>query len=359
MTDRHSHPSGPDGSTPDGEAMDRLPDPGSMSPGVRLRAVADGELGSEHAADHEAGAVAFERRLRASVAAAMRSPETSSPEGLIDRVRDAIARDRGPEAATDHGVTDPGQERSGAEAHTTRDTSPEPADAAGGLADRLERRAEHTRSRTFWSRPALAAGAGIAAALAALFGLIVVNGAGPGGPGGIGGGTVAAGEGYTVRLAQFVAGEHDRVTASPAAARHKLFVRSHDDAVERMMDRLGAPGSMQDLRMARDALRFRGLGDCAVPGDAPSCHAQFTLVSPSGRESVVSLFLKRAEGLLDLEPGVTYEVDTGACGVEGSRIIVWSDGELVHVLVASDPAGEVCDEVLDDMGLPMPTARLL
>ena len=328
---------------------DTLFDTDTMSNGARLRAAADGEIGAEHVRPSETDAVAFERRLREAVGRVMGSDsDYAAPEGLADRVRAAIARDQ----------------IAGAIDTAETPETPETPETVETGAVGPERVASRTRSRSFWSRPVVAAGAGMAAVLAAMVGLVVVNGSGPIGNGlgnalGIGQGPVATADGYTVRLARFVADEHARVTASEAVAREKLRVHAQDDAVERMIERLGAPGAISDVEIAPDALRFQGLGDCNVPSNGPSCHSQFTLVGDSGRQTTVSLFLKRAEGRLDLEPGVTYEVDTAACGVTGARIIVWTDGEIVHMLVAEDPDGSICDSVLREMGLPTPTVRLL
>ncbi|MEM0984009.1 MAG: hypothetical protein AAGI17_08680 [Planctomycetota bacterium] len=321
MTDRHD------------DTMNQL-DPEQMSREARIRAVADGEIGPEHVSESDAGAVAFEQSLRSAVGRAMASGEQfTAPAGLRDRIASAVAADSGtPDSEADNTVSD------------------------DEFARRLDARAEQTRSASFWSGSTIVSIGTLAAAVVMMLAVFSFNSRNQ----------TTAPSAYTTTLAQFVAAEHMRTTPESDAAESKFIVTTHDDAVAQLAERLGAPTALPtsdtdeggDVGMSKNAVRFRGLGNCKVPGEGTSSHAQYLIQGPQGATSHVSLFVKQHDDMLDLETGVTYEVDTAACGVDDSRIIVWTDGSVTYVLVAQDAAGKVCDKVLEKLGQPMPTQRL-
>jgi len=298
-------------------------DPDHLSQGVKIRAAADGEIPAHQAGPDPQGAIAFERMLCASVGRAMgEADELRTPEGLRERVQAAIA-----------------------------------ADAAGErpdsqLAERLVARAEQTRSQSFWSGQMIVSVSTLAAAI--LMMAAVLNFSSPAS-------VPASNLSYSQTLAQFVSGEHARIAENASAAASKLVVTSHDDAIDRLASRLGAPpvappvGS--GVGIGENAVTFRGFGDCAVPGEGASGHSQYFINNGDAPEACVSLFVKLNDKHLEIEPGITYELKTGVA-IDGPRVIIWTDGKLTYLLVADDPQGQICERILDQMGQSAPTGTL-
>jgi hypothetical protein len=99
-----------------------------------------------------------------------------------------------------------------------------------------------------------------------------------------------------------------------------------------------------------------------VPGTKASRHLQFTVPAAEGSgdaDRVVSLFVSSGENTLGLEEGVTYRVDTEACGLPGSRIYMWTAAGLTYCLVTDgEGAGQACDRLIEVLAMPLPTASL-
>jgi hypothetical protein len=332
-----------DRDTTNSSHADETIDYSSIPAASLMRAAADGELDAEGEAllgDHAdafPGAdrrVAFDRGLRAACAKAM---AVDTPAGLADRVRGALAAD----ASSGSSVSS-----ENAPAAASVDAAEEAA-----FADAVAARSAETRDPSFWQSPAIRSIGAIAAllliAVTAVFGLRNMQ-------------TTPAGQGYHVQLAQFVANEHDRVSSSESAAARKF----HGEDPSAVATELGAIlGSLPDMpHCDEQSVKFGGGSKCRVPGQGPSTHFQFFVEAADGvgppQKLPVSVFVKRASGELEVVEGVTYEVDTLACGVEDASMYVWRRGDLLYVLVAkgADEAGSRL--ILQAMNVPDATARL-
>lgn len=292
-----------------------------------LRAAADGELDAEaqaRLAEHLAAypdaerRIAFESGLRDACAKAM--GDIPVPAGLADRVKANLAQ---PES------TD--QER---------------------LADALADRAAETRSPSFWSNPAMRTVGALAAVLVLAFSVVFAVRGFQSGP--------TPTNGYSVELARFVAAEHSRVSDNEAAADAKFNHGEPQSVAATLAALLGHSPEMPDC--SRKTVTFGGGSECKVPGKGPSTHFQFFVepadnIGPPERLPV-SVFVKRDSGELDLEPGITYSVNTAACGVTNARIYVWQRDGLVYVLVARGADAGGCARVLESMNVAPATAEL-
>ena len=69
------------------------------------------------------------------------------------------------------------------------------------------------------------------------------------------------------------------------------------------------------------------------------------------------MFVCADPGELPMKPGVTYAVDAEACGVGGTRVLAWTDGRLLFVVV-SDATDDACPSVLAQLGRPGATQQL-
>ncbi len=302
-----------------------------------LRAAADGELDAEgearlgeHLSSHPGAerGIAFDAGLRGACGRAMSG--VSAPAGLADRVRAAVERD-------------------------ARIQADEDAAYASGIAAR----SSETRERSFWQTGTGRAVAGLAAVLVlAVAGVYLSSSLSGGGNGSI---PIAQEENpYRVRLAQFVADEHERISASPAAAERKFQIHDELVAAQRAAEVLGHAPEIPHCGEGK--LVFGGGAPCAVPGTGQSTHLRFLVNLPDAQgvshEVPVSVFVKRDAGEMQLSEGVTYKMKTETCGVEGKSIYVWSREGLVYVMVARVPDAPGCDAVLTAMGVPPPAAEL-
>lgn len=320
----------PDGALPDGA----LPD------GALLRAAADGELSETQgeqldrylARSLEGHArVQFERELREAVGRVMGEPV--APESLRASVRRIVegARDSEPAPELKLGGTD--------------------APAAGSTA--ITSMGVRTRKRSFWANRQVWAGAlaavvvfGVASALVwqatRLTGVHLTSDQ----------------LDYRSRLVGHVAGEHRRVI-DPQVAASKLSLHDPEEVRAFFQQVVGTVPGLEGLTVGTPTLVFAGVGNCHVPGsNGSSAHLRFDLIGADGGiEQVVSVFIKADHGELPMDPGVTYTLDTKACGQPGTRVLAWSDGTLVYYLVA-DVINDGCVKLLKHLGVPTPSRGL-
>ncbi len=163
---------------------------------------------------------------------------------------------------------------------------------------------------------------------------------------------------YRSRLVGHVAGEHRRVI-DPAVAASKLSLHEPEEVRAFFQQVVGSVPSMEGLTVGTPEMVFVGAGNCHVPGsDGSSAHLRLDLIAPDGSvERVVSVFVKADHGELPLEPGVTYALDTKACGESGTRVLAWTDGGLVYFMVA-DAINDGCVAVLEHLGVKKPSQGL-
>lgn len=168
------------------------------------------------------------------------------------------------------------------------------------------------------------------------------------------------GDAYTVRLARFVSDEHARVVGSERVAEAKFAIAVEDDGLDRAADILGTAPEMPEC--SKGSVAFGGIARCRVPGDGPSTHFRyFVRLGDTDADALsvpVSVFVKTTGDEFDLTPGVTYRVNTAACGVEDAAMYVVERDGLVYVIVAGGAAADGCTRVLDAMGVDRPSAEL-
>ena len=163
---------------------------------------------------------------------------------------------------------------------------------------------------------------------------------------------------YRSRLVGHVADEHKRVI-NPQVAASKLSLHEPEEVRAFFQQVVGSVPEMQGLTVGTSTLSFAGAGNCHVPGsDGGSAHIRFDLIAPNGAvKQIVSVFVKADNGELPLTPGVTYAMDTKACGQSGTRVLTWTDGTLVYFMVA-DTINDGCSAVLAHLGIDRPSKSL-
>lgn len=315
--------------------------------GVRLRAAADQELGDSerealetHLARslEDRSRIQFERELRDAVGRAMGG--VRAPESLRARVQEIMdaAREDAMQAAAAPGMS----------IVQEAPNEPEPQSAADSAPERL---APITRERSFWSRRQIMSGLAAAAVLvvASVFvwsmsGISVVP-------------LSSDQEAYRAQLVRHVASEHERME-DPQAARRKLVMHEPLEVESFFLEVIGAPSA--DVRkLIEDTANcvFSGAGNCHVPGaDGAAAHITFDVLV-GDRRAPVSVFVSRDPGRLPIETGVTYAIDAKACGAPGERVLAWTDGRLLYVMVSKE-ADDACTSMLSRLGRPAPSKRL-
>ncbi|MEZ6242720.1 MAG: hypothetical protein R3B57_06715 [Phycisphaerales bacterium] len=307
---------------------------------ARLRMAADSELGEperEALESHLARSledrarIQFERELRDSVGRVMGG--VRAPESLRARVGEIIAASR--EDAAGRAET-PVVSHQAHQSHEDRGPA---------------RLASHTRQRSFWTRRH-AMGALVAAAVLVVASVFIVRMASitrvP---------LNAAQESYRAELVHHVANEHRRME-DPEARDQKLVMHDPEE-VERFFDEvIDAPeGDVKDLIESTAGCAFSGAGNCHVPGaTGASAHIQLD-VKVGAAVTPVSVFVCADPGELPLQVGTTYVIDTEACGEGKTRVLAWTDGRLLYVVV-SGTVHDACPSILARLGRPSPSRRL-
>ncbi len=155
---------------------------------------------------------------------------------------------------------------------------------------------------------------------------------------------------YAERVGNFVAREHMRCCNERAAAK-KL---AHDEigaSIEYFSDRFEhsviTPASLGD----NTEINFFGGGDCNIPATKRSGHLRFDAVGADGERVSLSLFVAPDPGLLELEAGTTYLLESSKCSEQGANLFAWvSDG--VMYLLVSEADESMCATVRDMMNAP-------
>lgn len=293
-----------------------------------IRAAADGELSPagerelrEHLSAHpdDASVVEFEKELRRAIASSVQSAPSRT-------LRERIA-----------GLS----QETAAAAVRQSDGGPLP------LAPEIGRSASAWRG---WIR-----GLAIAACLAlvagvAYFGAQRVALTGSGGP--------QAATSYRLSLAAFVSSHHEECELHTEMAMREYRFTRLDRAPEFLA---GVLGSAPDLgTLSRSGLTFVGGGPCAVPGRGRSVHLVFEAGAPEAtpsRTPMVSVFVQRDAGELDIPSGQTYRIEPRDSGTPASPadIYVWKrDGFVYFLASTSDTAIETARMALG-AGAPVGT----
>lgn len=263
-----------------------------LTPGARLRAIADGELAGDNLNDTDRARIDFEKELRARVARAMSGVEL--PADLRARIESAYQRESG--------VVRP---------------------AFGD-----------TRSPSFWQRySGILSAAAVIALCAALVGLSFVRSNPNQTP--IAGITLPI-----AQIASFVHGQHEACDPSLEATMIKFHARTQEEVIDYTSGRLGeAPPILRERLHALDAIgyRFMGVGGCGVPGEGPSVHAIYIRdASPNPDQGCqkVSLFVQKIIGECGLEK---TECMLARCAeTKKQTLAVWRQNGFVYYLYCPD-----------------------
>ncbi len=306
---------------------------------VRLRMAADGELDGallESLETHlersleDRARIQFERELREAVGRVMVG--ANAPDALRARVSQIAEASRDADSA-------PALFQEAAP-QDSRDEAPAP-----------ERMAPLTRRTSFWTRREFVGGLAAAAVLA-LASVFVVRMAGitsvP---------LNAQQEAYRTELVQHVAKEHQRME-DPEAASRKLGMHEPAEVEAFFSEVIEAPsGAVKRLIESTAECVFSGAGNCHIPGvDGAAAHVMLR-VKLGERTAPVSVFVCPDPGQLPMKVGETYVIDTDACGMGTSRVLAWSDGKLLYVVVSKATA-KACPSVLTRLGRKSPGGRL-
>ncbi len=298
-----------------------------MNIAALLRAAADGELTEcqcqaleAHCAqcDDAECQIAFEKALRACCGRVMSTP--CCPDALRAKIV----------AMTSDGAK-----------------APLVAQDDEALARRIAESNQRTRSRRFWARSPMMSAA--AALLILTAGALVWQSASlanrntpthftP---------TQAS---YFSRVSDFAIREHTRC-CDDTIAQAKLVKLDINEATEYFSQAFGSQVVVPDIDQDSGQVKFFGGGDCHVPSTARSGHLRFDVTNPDGKRISLSLFVSPDPGLLPMEEGLIYALDSEACAAAGTRLFAWvRDG--IQYLFVSEAPDEMCAQVRGLMQAP-------
>ena len=155
---------------------------------------------------------------------------------------------------------------------------------------------------------------------------------------------------YYNRVSNFVIDEHKRC-GDDSAATAKLIRHDIDEATRYFSEEFGRELVLPDMVKAEGQIEFFGGGDCSVPSTPRSGHLRFDAYAPDGKRISLSLFVSPDPGLLPMQEGITYPLDTKACQEAGTRLFAWSKDGIQYLLV-SEASDEMCAKVRNMMQAP-------
>lgn len=293
-----------------------------------LRACADGELCpdqcdrlKQYLAEHPeaAGQVEFERALKGSCERVM-GAGCGCPNSLRDKI-EAMACE---------------------------------CMAASGMASGIEASNERTRKASYWKlSPAMSS---MAAVLVLAGGALIWQSSSVISSGGGFGAVQTTPVSYAERVGDFVAREHVRCCEETAAAA-KLIHSDINEAAAYFSEKFNMPVATPDPDYGSSKIRFYGGGDCHVPATSGSGHLRFDAVGDDGEVVSLSLFVSPDPGLLGIQEGVTYLLDSAQCKKQGANLFAWVADGVMYLLV-SEADEAMCAEVRSMMRAPMVLQQL-
>lgn len=162
---------------------------------------------------------------------------------------------------------------------------------------------------------------------------------------------------YAERVGNFVAREHMRCCDEQAAAR-KLTHEDPVEAAEYFSGKFERPVVSPAAGVSGESeIRFYGGGDCHVPATEGSGHLRFDAVGPEGQIVSLSLFVAPDPGLLGLEEGMTYVLNSTQCEKQGASLFAWVADGVMYLLV-SEADETMCASVRGMMNAPAEIRRL-
>lgn len=159
---------------------------------------------------------------------------------------------------------------------------------------------------------------------------------------------------YAERVGNFVAREHVRCCEENAAGK-KLVHEDISEATayfsEKFSKPVVTPASLNTADAAGNQIRFYGGGDCHLPATDGSGHMRFDAVGADGKPVSLSLFIAPDPGLLEMEEGVTYILNSTQCTKRGASLFAWVRGGVMYLLV-SEADETMCAPVRRMMNAP-------
>ncbi len=227
--------------------------------------------------------------------------------------------------------------------------------AMAGSAASMHASNEQTRQKSFWQRsPVMSA---MAAVLVIAAGALIWQSSSlisMGGGLGISETTPVA---YAERIGNFVAREHMRCCEDQAASR-KLVYEDPAEAAQYFSGKFERPVVTPSIGGSGEhQIRFYGGGDCHVPATEGSGHLRFDALGPEGQVVSLSLFVAPDPGLLGLEEGKTYVLNSTQCDKQGASLFAWVVDGVMYLLV-SEADESMCASVRGMMNAPSEISRL-
>ncbi|MFK7759961.1 MAG: anti-sigma factor [Phycisphaerales bacterium] len=307
-----------------------------LSIAAMLRACADGEISPEscdrlkrYLAEHpEAGSqIDFERSLKGSCGRVLGEP-SRCPDAL--RAKITAMAGQGAAAQESSSFNEAGMQ-----------------DSAG-----IQASNEITKQQSFWRKsPMMSA---MAAALVLAAGALIWQSSSIISKGGGLGLVQTTPVSYAERVGNFVAREHMRCCEEKAASK-KLVHNDVEQAVAYFADKFEmpvvTPAGFETPDADASGITFYGGGDCHVPSTSGSGHMRFDAIGPDGDPISLSLFVSPDPGLLELEEGVTYKLDSTQCSEQGANLFAWVTDGVLYLLV-SEADQNMCATVRGMMNAP-------
>ncbi len=160
---------------------------------------------------------------------------------------------------------------------------------------------------------------------------------------------------YAERVGNFVAREHVRCCEENAAGR-KLIHEDINEATSYFSEKFSkpvvTPTSLNTTDASGNQIRFFGGGDCHLPATDGSGHMRFDAVGVDGKAVSLSLFIAPDPGLLEMEEGVTYVLNSSQCTERGASLFAWVRGGVMYLLV-SEADETMCAPVRQMMNAPV------
>ncbi len=181
---------------------------------------------------------------------------------------------------------------------------------------------------------------------------------------------------YAERMGDFVAREHTRCCQEGAGSR-KLKIQDLEEATAYFSGEFGRAVQLPGLGESeggsegqskgesggelggelREGIKFFGGGDCHMPATERSGHMRFDMTDAQGQVTHMSLFVAPDPGLLEIQAGVTYMVNSTSCSQQGANLFAWVADGVMYVLV-SEADGEMCAKVRGMMNAPTKLQQL-
>lgn len=218
----------------------------------------------------------------------------------------------------------------------------------------IEQSNERTKSRSFWrANPMLS---GLAAALVLAGGALIWQSSSiiskNSGLGFVDSTPVA----YAERVGNFVAREHMRCCEERAASK-KLVINDLGEMTAYFSEKFDLSVVSPVSSDGSSEVEFYGGGDCHVPATNSSGHLRFDATGPDGQRVSLSLFMAPDPGLLGLQEGMTYKLDSTQCAEQGANLFAWVQDGVMYLLV-SEADETMCASVRGMMNAPTELRRL-